>query len=594
MTKRLNIKLQYPFSIYIVISILSVAAFLILFNLVISFERKFSLIEYITVTLLLIFIKSIPTTYKSKNGGNIHLSFYFPVIIIYGLYPVIFTEIFYLIFPNRHYKKRGLIKRYFNFINVIVASGLSFFFFNYFSKFENSVTLKFVLLIFISSLIFSAFQIVIINLMFYLEKKIKLSIDYSIFQANLLSGIIAYYLYYVLGIYGLFIAVLYAFLLSKKFFYETKYHNANKELTSFESEFYKINSELYEAEQRLRLIFNTIDYGIIVFDMDKCVKMANPIATKFLNGFIADPIGKSIFDLNVAYPKEVYDIIEWTISNKENYYQKKLSVQIKDDNFYLDIYTYPYRIAEGKMDGIILLYKNVTEEQLIRRQLVEADKLSHVGQIAAGKVHEIKNPLTTVRGYIQFLQQRAAKGDTINLHHFDIALQELDRTNELINSLLILSKNSDQKLEDLELGTLLQEVTQLFLHQMQMKNINFVQEIEEELYILGVENHLKQIFINLILNAIDAVANKKIDAIIILRAYRDNSMVVVELEDNGVGISPVNIERLHVPFFTTKESGTGLGLSVTFKLVEEHSGNINVSSKLNKGTKFVIKFPAND
>lgn len=594
MKTRLNIKLQYPLSIYIVVSIFSVATFLILYDLVISFKGNFSYIEFGIVTLMLIFLKNKSIEYKSKNNVDTFLTFYFPVILIYGLYPVIITELFNLFRPSKVHKKKPLFRRYFNFTNVIVSAWFSYYFFKYFSEFENSVKLKFVLLILVSALIYSFFSTFIIRLMFYLEKKVKYEINYNIFQANIMNGVIAYYLYSVLGIYGLFIAVLYAFLLSKKSFYKAKYLTANQELSSFESEFYKINSELYEAEQRLRLIFNTIDYGIIVFDLDKRVKMANPVAIKFLKEFFDDPIGKSVFDLNIIYPKEVYDIIEWTIANEENYYQKKLAAQIKDDLIYLDIYTYPYRIAEGKMDGIILLYKNVTEEHLIRRQLVEADKLSHMGQIAAGKVHEIKNPLTTVRGYIQFLQQRVAKGETINLNHFDIALQELDRTNELINSLLILSKHSEHKHESLELSTLLQEVIQLFLHQMQMKNINFEQEIEEGLYILGVENHLKQIFINLILNAIDAVDRKPAEAFITIRANRSKNMVVVEIEDNGVGISPINIERLHVPFFTTKETGTGLGLSVTFKLVEEHSGIINVYSEQNAGTKFVIKFSTYD
>lgn len=594
MIKLLKFKLQYPSLIYIVVSIFSFATFLIFYDLVNSFEREFSFIEYSIVTLILLFLKNKPIEYKSKNNIDTFLTFYFPVILIYGLYPVILTELFGLFLPNKLHKRRPFFRRYFNFTNIVVSAWLSHYFFEYSSEFENPATLKFALLISVSSLIYSFFPTFVVRLMFYLEKKVNYSINYDIFQANIMNGLIAYYLYYALGIYGLFISILYAYLLSKKSFYEAKYYNVNKELSSFESEFYKINSELYEAEQRLRLIFDTIDYGIIVFDTEKHVKMANPIANNFLQKFVDNPIGKSILDLNLAYPKEVYDIIEWTIANQENYFQKKLAVQIKDDLIYLDIYTYPYRIAEGKIDGIILLYKNVTEEQLIRRQLVEADKLSHMGQIAVGKVHEIKNPLTTVRGYIQFLQQRVAKGDTINLNHFDIALQELDRTNELINSLLILSKQSELKFESLELDTLLQEVIQLFSHQMQMKNINFVQEIEEGLYIQGVENHLKQIFINLLLNAIDAVEKKLTDAVVTLRAYQSKNMVIVEIEDNGVGISPVNLDRLHVPFFTTKEAGTGLGLSVTFKLVDDHSGIINVYSRLNEGTRFIVKFPTHD
>jgi len=590
--KRLNIKLQYPFSIYIVISIYSLVAFFLIDYIIKSSKLNYTLIEYSLVTILLMVLKLKTIRYRTKRKNTNEFGFAFPVTIIYGVIPVIISNIFYIVINP---EKKPLIKRYFTFLFQTIAAGTSFLIFTYLLQFTYGRDILIAIIIIISATVYAILQVVSISLIVYLEHKERLNTRFlNIFETNVMNGLITYYLFLTLGIYGLFISILYALLFSIKSNYVIKYHDVNQELTSFESEFYKINSELYEVEQRLRLIFDTIDYGIIVFDLDKRVKMANPISTKFLNEFVTDPIGKKVFDLNIDYPKDVYNIIEWTILNKENYYQKKLAVPIKDDIIYFDIYTYPYRIAEGIMDGVILLYKNVTEEHLIRRQLVEADKLSHMGQIAAGKVHEIKNPLTTVRGYIQFLQQKVAKGDTINLDHFDIALQELDRTNELINSLLILSKHSDQKLENLELNTLLQEIIQLFLHQMQMKNIYFAQEIEKELYIFGVENHLKQIFINLILNAIDAVSKKSAEAVITLRAYRNKNMVIVELEDNGVGISPINIERLHIPFFTTKETGTGLGLSVTFKLVEEHSGIINVYSKLNEGTKFVIKFPAND
>ncbi|WP_339063779.1 ATP-binding protein [Tepidibacillus marianensis] len=340
------------------------------------------------------------------------------------------------------------------------------------------------------------------------------------------------------------------------------------------------------------MVFDTIDYGIIILDKEHLVTLANPIALKVLQMMDAQPMGKKIEELAADYSKEMYEIIQWTYEHQEKFEQKPVRSMINGETHYYDIHTYPQFDTDGEIQGVIFVYKNITEERLIRRQLIEADKLSRLGQIAAGKVHEIKNPLTTVRGYLQFLKQKVVSGDEINLHSFDIALQEIDRTNELINSLLILSKQSKQKNERIRLNSLFEEVTQLFQHQLLMKNITLVQNIDADLWVNGVENHLKQIIINLFLNAIDAVSDKKGDGQIALQAKEKGHKISIQLQDNGIGISQEDIAKLSIPFFTTKENGTGLGLSVTYKLIEEHAGTIQVFSEIGQGTTFTIQLPS--
>jgi len=195
---------------------------------------------------------------------------------------------------------------------------------------------------------------------------------------------------------------------------------------------------------------------------------------------------------------------------------------------------------------------------------------------------------------MQFLRHKVAKGETLKINDFDVALQEIDRTNEIINSLLILSKEPNQQKEVICIDQLLDEVIQLFQHQLFIKGITLYREFQKKLYIAGVENHLKQIMINLLLNAIDAVAEKKENPMITIHAYERECKLFIEVEDNGTGIDEKDIVKLKMPFYTTKKNGSGLGLSVTYKLVEEHHGSIDIESERGKGTVFRIAFPMDE
>lgn len=571
---------KYPLSIYAMVYTYAIIAILIIYRTFSSFHFSQINIELIVIALLLIIFRRWPIIYKVNNNRRIQLAFNFPIVLIFTIIPIILSELTMLFYPSKKMRNMPAFKRLFNFSNTLISIKLASDLFHYLSSLSIFSNNYMIIAIILSAIIYSSIHHLSVSVVVYLEKRTKFSmISINIFVSNIMNGIITYYLYQSLGLLGIFIAISYAILFSYRSHFHAKYE--------------KMRDELSEAEQRFSKIFNTIDYGIIMLDLKKRIKMANPVALQFLQTFANEPTGKRIIEIVEDIPKELKDIVDWTYENKRNYSQKKIFIHINQREVYLDFYTYPYNITEEEFAGIILLYKNVTDELLIRKQLIEADKLSHIGQIAAGKVHEIKNPLATVRGYLQFLKHKIVKGDEINLNNFDIALQEIDRTNELISSLLILSKASNHNVRATSIDKVLEEVIHLFEYQMFVRSITFTREIIDDLYILGNENHLKQIFINLMLNAIDAVSNHK-SPMITVTAGIENNEVVITISDNGVGINTEDIEKLKVPFFTTKESGTGLGLSVTYKLVAEHKGRIEVNSKLQEGTTFKIILPVID
>ncbi len=579
MSKQPKLSFLYPKTIYTFISVHAIFAAIVIYYSFADFKWNDFTVEMVISTMLLVALARWQVLYYTHQNYRSILSFYYAIMLLFGLAPLIIASLIIMLSFD---KERPFIKRFFNMINGINALGISYLLFYWmiawFSINDNMY--NYVILIILIAVVNSF--IVIINLQFvvYLENKGRIfnsSIEFNIYVSNILNGVITFYLYIALGMVGVLISVLYAILFSIRIRYQSAYSNKK--------------NELYESEQRASVIFDTIDYGIIMLDMDQRIKMVNRVAKQLLERFDSELIGKPLHDVYQGIPIELERMLHLTYHHQENVHHKKVLLKMSGDNLYFDIHTYPQTSSDEKMVGVILLYKNITEEQLIKSQLIEADKLCRIGEIAAEKVHEIKNPLTTVRGYIQFLRHKVAKGKEIKLSDFDVALQEIDRTNEIIQSLLILSKEPSQQKETISIGNLLDEVIQLFQHQLFIKGITLYREVEQDIYLIGVENHLKQIMINLLLNAIDAVSHNKEYALISIIAYDDGCYHHMVVKDNGIGIEKENIEKLKMPFYTTKKNGSGLGLAVTYKLVEEHNGSIHVKSEREKGTEFTVSFP---
>lgn len=568
---------QYSISVYMMILVVTILASLVIYYAFATYEITNPWADLIIPTLILIALQKWPIRYIFSDTNNIQLSFYFPILIIYGLMPLIIAETIFLLF----FKKKlhnNFVKHFFNSVNIIFSAGAAYFFYHWLTGLYTFQEIDYLIPIVLSAVLYSTINTESVALIVYLENRKIYNKDMriNILLSNIMSGIITFYLYLPLGLVGVYISVLYAILLTKR--------------TKYQVEYSKKKGELYESEQKARIVCNTIDYGVMMLDMEKKITVANRIALKFLKEFDPDPVGKKIDDFFTSLPVELLRILQWTYQQQENYHQKRVSLRVYKANQYFDIYTYPQKSQDRVIVGLILLFKDMTDEEVMRNQLIEADKLSRLGEIAAEKVHEIKNPLTTVRGYIQYIRQKVAKGEQVKLSSFDVAIQEIDRTNEIINSLLILSKHSDQEQKVIFIDELLNEVIKLFQHQFFIRSITLYQDIEKEIRVLGVENHFKQIFINLIMNAIDAVSSKKEEGMISITAYRTKCYVRIEIKDNGVGINQEDLEKLHMPFFTTKKSGSGLGLSVTYKLIDELQGDIQVESKIGEGTVFTVFF----
>lgn len=246
-----------------------------------------------------------------------------------------------------------------------------------------------------------------------------------------------------------------------------------------------------------------------------------------------------------------------------------------------------------QMKGCYLFtVKEISDYKLIEQTAYQNDSLAMLGKLSASIAHEIRNPLTAIRGFIQLLHpylHQLGKEE-----YAKIILAEIDRANDIIHEFLSSSKPSVPQVGMIPVSALLKEVVLLTESEALMKGCQInLHPLQEDMVISGDVKQMKQVVLNMIRNAMEAVADREDDSMgkIEVGARREGSEVRMFISDNGKGMDIRTLDRLFNPFFTTKENGTGLGLSVSDRIIKNHGGCISVSSRVNEGTHFVISLP---
>ena len=233
------------------------------------------------------------------------------------------------------------------------------------------------------------------------------------------------------------------------------------------------------------------------------------------------------------------------------------------------------------------LYEDALESQ---KHLYQADKLSTVGALAAGLAHEIRNPIAAIKGFTQVLDKAVKEHDHETLKDFkEVVPRQLDRINEIVEKLLTLSKPQQLEKSKVDINKLLIDIIRLVEKQALKQKIQIIKTFDDLPQTLADPQQLTQAFLNLILNAIQAIPDG--GALEIRTKFVGTDRIFIEFIDNGVGIDNDKLSRIFEPFFTTKSGGSGLGLSVTHKIILDHNGKIEVESEVGKGAKFTIMVP---
>jgi signal transduction histidine kinase/HAMP domain-containing protein len=236
-------------------------------------------------------------------------------------------------------------------------------------------------------------------------------------------------------------------------------------------------------------------------------------------------------------------------------------------------------------DDLKTQMKELKETQ---EQLVQAAKLAAIGELASNVAHEINNPLTSIMGYAELIKEETEID--IIMNDVDIIEKESLRARDIVQQLLEFSRKKPLEIKKIELNNLIKESVSLVGMNIKDAGIKVVEDYSELPVIVGDPNQLKQVFLNIINNAVDALPEGGGE--INIRTFNNNKNVTVEVSDNGYGIPDDVLSRIFEPFFTTKrEKGTGIGLSISHKIIQSHKGKIDIRSEEHVGTKVIITLP---
>jgi signal transduction histidine kinase len=240
--------------------------------------------------------------------------------------------------------------------------------------------------------------------------------------------------------------------------------------------------------------------------------------------------------------------------------------------------------------GRLIIFDDVTDRAELEKRLVQADKLSSIGLLAAGVAHEVNTPLAVISNYAQMLAKQVSEDDQKSRMLEKIAKSTF-RASEIVNGLLNFSRTSTTDFGEVNLNRVIQETLSLVEHQVKKAGIEVRTHLDPALApVHGNAGKLQQVFLNLFLNARDAMES---GGTLEVTTSVEETGARVEVGDTGHGIAPENVHRIYDPFFTTKAArkGTGLGLSVSYGIMQEHGGTIEVFSRPGGGTRFLLALP---
>jgi two-component system NtrC family sensor kinase len=255
-------------------------------------------------------------------------------------------------------------------------------------------------------------------------------------------------------------------------------------------------------------------------------------------------------------------------------------------------------LDNGVPVGFQGIARDIGDRKRLQQQLIRSEKLAALGQLVSGVAHELNNPLTSIIGFTQLMLSRQML-DARSRQHLEIVSNEAERSRRIVRNLLSFARPEMPKREEVDVNNLLVSTLELRSYEMRVNNISLSHDLGQVPKVMADGNQLQQVFLNIIINAEQAILGRRQSGTITVRTWCKKAghrqWAAITVADDGPGISPDHLDKVFDPFFTTKEvgKGTGLGLSISYGIIEEHSGKIRASNMPGGGAEFTIELPAN-
>ncbi len=346
----------------------------------------------------------------------------------------------------------------------------------------------------------------------------------------------------------------------------------------------RANQLVKESEIKYRSLFKYNPELVFIINVKGELTEVNP-QFEPLTGYNAHyAIGQHILHYVESEDRERIEYaLDLVQSQKKSEHVQEIKISHKDGKPLIVHCTFVPILNGNDIRGIIGYTTDVTERLATEEKLRTTEKLAVVGELAAGIAHEIRNPLTSLKGFVQLFKIESKDDNYIH----NVMLDELERINTIVSELLVLARPQELTFTHKNIHDMMDNVLMLLHSEMNLHGVSVEVDKENPYLLLECEpNQLKQVFLNILKNSMEAHAS-----FIKIKLYRENQDIIVIIEDNGVGINEERLKKIGEPFYSQKEKGTGLGLTVSFKIVEAHKGTINYESKIHVGTKVTLQFP---
>lgn len=414
----------------------------------------------------------------------------------------------------------------------------------------------------------SFINIILVGLIFFLQYRPVYPISKILIGRMVYSAQELFYSFSIFSLEFLVLGLLIGYLTS-----ETKKMRENLE----ESE-----ARVYDLEYLKTAILTSINDGLIVFD-DKKIAYMNDVA-KSISSKITAYNKEDFFD---RLFKEEFEIAK--TSQKSVRFEKSV-IADNGETIWLSGAISPLLGHDQRLMGSLLSFQDLTSYKIMEESLRINDKFAFIGKLSAVIAHEIRNPLASLKGSIEFLKENV-NIDEENKKVFEIVCREIDRLNKFITDFLSYSRNTEISRSKIYLKNLFEEVWyELMFSLDDKKSVKFDYKGDEKAILDGDPNHIRQLFFNLLLNAVQAINETNGTGEIFVTVKNDIDSIEITVEDDAGGIEEKNIDKIFDPFFTTKKGGTGLGLAIAYKIVNDHGGKITARNG-DKGAKFILRFP---
>ena len=328
--------------------------------------------------------------------------------------------------------------------------------------------------------------------------------------------------------------------------------------------------------------------GLVAMDRESRIIAFNQTAEFVLRKTAGEVIGQMAEDV---LPEACRDLLR-TLEVEKQIIAKEIDCSLTDGR------TIPLEVIATVLEeedgarGVVVLFRDITEIKQLKKEIAQSQRLASLGSLAAGVAHEIRNPLSSIKGFATYFKERY-RDNPDDSQTADIMVQEVDRLNRVIGQLLDYARPMTMNRRETAIQTVIQHALRMIESQAREKGVVIQTELQADVVAVLIDpDRIKQVFLNLYLNAIGAMEGGGILSVALLSMT--DRRIRIEVRDTGVGIDPKDLDRIFDPYFTTKSSGTGLGLAIVQKIIEAHRGEIQVASTPGLGTTVSVILPEGD